>query len=113
MKPNSVARQPGRGRDELRQRMPTRESDGCLLTVREVQQHLAASRDVVEGLIMNGALAAIDVSPAAGRRRHRRMLRVRSEDLQEFLDARKVRVTPAAPRSSRKARRADGIVEFV
>jgi len=91
----------------------TSSSGERLLTVAEVARALSASRDVVERLIKQGELSALDVSPVTGHAGHRPMLRVQSEDLQEFLEARRVRVIPAAPRLSRKARGANDIIQFV
>ena len=105
----TLARMPTR-RDkigEANQRQCDRSSaDMAYLTLAIACELLHVSRDTIERLIRNGAIAAIDVSPRADRPGHRPMWRIRAAALEEFLTSRErgamsaKRPAPARPRPS-------------
>jgi excisionase family DNA binding protein len=81
-----------------------------LLTISEVAQFVAVSRDVVEKLISRGELVAIDISPRIRAMRHRPIWRVKPKDLEAFLERRTARPVTAA---RLRRRSSDEVFEFV
>jgi excisionase family DNA binding protein len=79
-------------------------------TIGEVALFMNVSRDMVENLIRNGKLVAVDVSPRAGQLRHRPMWRLRASDVEAFLQK---RVTQVRPPETRARRPSSNVIEFV
>lgn len=82
----------------------------ALLKTKDVAEYLAVSEDVVQDLVRQGCLVALDVSPHHGSARHRPAWRFRPEDVEKFLLA---RATQAAPKPSRRRRTSGDVIRYV
>jgi len=73
-----------------------------LYKIEEVAEQLGASKQQVTRLLASEELPAIDISASAGR--HRRLLRVRADDLEAFLEKRRVSAPVQCGRRRRRRR---------
>ena len=81
------------------------------LTVSEVAERFQVSRNTVGRWVRAGLLSAIDVSPNSKIGSHRPSWRIRSDNLESFVESR-VSVPPPPPRAKPRQKIFD-IIEFI
>ena len=87
------------------------DNNGHWLTVSEVAERFQVSRNTVGRWVRAGLLSAIDVSPNSKVGAHRPSWRIRSDNLENFVESR-----VSAPRPPPKAtprRKASDVIEFI